>query len=75
MDGLRNIEHAGVGKHKLVVGISLQGRSYTLASPRYHGLGAPVKTWLVGGKPGAYTQTDGLLSYYEVSVSTFKKFL
>ncbi|CAM1321818.1 CHIA (predicted) [Pycnogonum litorale] len=72
LDGLKILVDAGIPKHKILFGLSFQGVSYTLASRKYHALGSPVKRWLGGGFPGAYTQTRGLLSYYEICTSIYK---
>ncbi|ESO03402.1 hypothetical protein HELRODRAFT_80436, partial [Helobdella robusta] len=48
---------------KIVVGMALYGRCFTLADPKNNGLGAPV----TGPCPaGTYTREGGILSYYEV---------
>lgn len=48
---------------KLVLGVPLFGRSYTLAASTLPAPGALVSGW---GDEGQYTQTKGLLSYFEV---------
>lgn len=55
----------GMAAEKLVLGIPLFGRSYTLAPATLPSPGAPVSTW---GDEGQYTQTKGLLSYFEVRI-------
>lgn len=50
---------------KLVLGIPFFGRTYSLASSARSVPGAAVTGW---GEEGAYTQTKGLLSYFEVSI-------
>ncbi|KAB0791791.1 hypothetical protein PPYR_03591 [Photinus pyralis] len=48
---------------KLILGIPAYGRSFTLADPGSHGIGAPS----VGlGLPGPYSRANGTLYHYEV---------
>ncbi|KAK7872126.1 hypothetical protein R5R35_005201 [Gryllus longicercus] len=54
---------AGVPAEKLVVGVPLYARTYTLADPARHGVGAPA---LGPGAPGAVTQEPGYLTIYEL---------
>jgi chitinase len=60
--------NAGVSASKLLLGIPLFGRSYTLANPENNGVGAPVTG---SGKPGQFTGEPGFLSYYEVFQTVF----
>nr|AKH04311.1 chitinase [Periplaneta americana] len=53
----------GVPPNKLVLGVPLYGRTYRLADPDQHGLGAPI---LGPGTAGLYTQEAGFLAYYEI---------
>ncbi|XP_060083630.1 chitotriosidase-1-like [Ylistrum balloti] len=53
----------GAPPHKLVMGLALYGRSFTLASPTNVELGAAITG---GGTPGEYTGEVGYLGYYEV---------
>lgn len=53
----------GAPKSKLVIGVPLYGRSFTLENLTIIGVGAPI---VGGGQPGPYTQEAGVLSYYEV---------
>lgn len=48
---------------KLVLGIPLFGRSYSLAPSTLPSPGAQVSGW---GNEGQYTQTKGMLAYFEV---------
>lgn len=48
---------------KLLVGIPLYGRTYILADPKNHGLGASI---IANGTAGPYTREPGFLSYYEI---------
>lgn len=65
-DGLRLWTDRGAPRHKLIVGVPLYGRTYTLGSRDNHGLRAPVKKWLDGGAPGRYTNETGFQAYFEV---------
>ncbi|XP_063991969.1 acidic mammalian chitinase-like [Diachasmimorpha longicaudata] len=53
----------GSPKEKLVVGIPTYGKSWTLADPNNHGVGAPASGV---GQPGPYTQAPGTLAYNEL---------
>ena len=53
----------GMSADKLVLGIPLFGRSYTLSASTLSAPGAQVDGW---GDEGPYTQTKGMLSYFEV---------
>ncbi|KAK3601870.1 hypothetical protein CHS0354_041801 [Potamilus streckersoni] len=53
----------GAEPTKLLVGISLYSRSFTLANPNNHGYSARTKS---AGTSGMYTKTDGLLASYEM---------
>ncbi|XP_070186220.1 chitotriosidase-1-like isoform X2 [Littorina saxatilis] len=53
----------GTPREKLIVGMGLYGRSFTLASPDNNGVGAPAPK---GGVAGTYTRESGFLSYYEI---------
>jgi GH18 family chitinase len=58
----------GVPAGKLIMGIPLYGRTYILADPKDHGLGAPIND---SGIAGPYTKEPGFLSYYEVFQHVF----
>uniref|UniRef100_T1J8H3 chitinase n=1 Tax=Strigamia maritima TaxID=126957 RepID=T1J8H3_STRMM len=70
-DGLSDdgsVEHfikMGAPKEKLILGMPLYGRSWTLASAGNNGLGAPTAG---PGQAGKFTGEGGLLAYYEVRV-------
>lgn len=53
----------GFNPCKLLVGIPMYSRSFTLANPANNGFGAPVYG---PGNPGSYTWESGFLSYYEI---------
>lgn len=54
---------------KLVLGVPLFGRSYTLAPSVLPAPGAPVSGW---GDEGQYTQTKGMLAYFEVHTISYR---
>ncbi|XP_069365183.1 probable chitinase 10 isoform X2 [Maniola hyperantus] len=53
----------GMAADKLVLGIPLFGRSYTLSASTLPSPGAAVDGW---GDEGQYTQTRGMLAYFEI---------
>nr|QQJ42557.1 imaginal disc growth factor 2 [Sogatella furcifera] len=53
----------GVPRHKLIMGIPLYARTYTLKDANQWQPGSPV---LSGGAESRFTQQPGLLAYYEV---------
>nr|KAG5709677.1 hypothetical protein BaRGS_027702 [Batillaria attramentaria] len=53
----------GCPRDKLVIGVALYGRTFTLSNPSQNSLGAPARG---DGRPGHYTNEAGLLSYYEI---------
>lgn len=58
----------GMNAEKLVLGVPFFGRTYTLAPSTLPAPGAAISGW---GEEGAYTQTKGLLAYFEVSIYQF----
>lgn len=62
---MKYIIRHGMAAEKLVLGIPLFGRSYTLAPSTLPSPGAAVDGW---GDEGQYTQTKGMLSYFEVNI-------
>lgn len=62
----------GASSEKLILGIPLQSRTFTLSNPNNHGIGAKIKG---PGKPGPITQAAGILSYKEVIIINKKIFL
>jgi chitinase len=53
----------GAQPEKLVLGIGVYGRSFTLANPANNGIGAPSSG---PGNQGPYTLEDGMLGYNEI---------
>lgn len=53
----------GAPKEKLVIGMPVYGRTFTLADPAQFDIGAPTTG---GGDSGRYTGEAGFLSYYEI---------
>ncbi len=53
----------GAPLEKLIIGMPVYGRSFTLADPAKFDIGAEA---LGGGKAGRYTGEEGFLSYYEI---------
>jgi len=53
----------GAPKEKLIIGMPVYGRTFTLADPVQFDIGAPATG---GGDPGRYTGESGFLSYYEI---------
>ncbi|KAG0430926.1 hypothetical protein HPB47_022255, partial [Ixodes persulcatus] len=53
----------GVDVSKLVLGMPLYGRTYTLEDPSEHGFNAPASG---PGKPGPFTKEAGMLGYNEI---------
>jgi len=54
---------AGCPAEKLIIGMALYGRAFTLDNAANNGVGAPASN---PGAPGTYTREGGFLSYYEV---------
>ncbi|OXA57388.1 putative chitinase 3 [Folsomia candida] len=55
----------GATAAKLVVGVPLYGRSFTLSNPNNNGVGAPASN----GAPGEYTGEAGFLAYFELCMN------
>lgn len=53
----------GAPANKLVLGMPMYGRSWTLSNPSLNGIGAPANG---AGKAGPFTQEAGILSYNEI---------
>lgn len=58
----------GCPKHKLVIGVPFYGRTYELASQDMSYIGAPIERDSLGGRPGPFTGTQGIMSYLEVKM-------
>lgn len=68
-DSITHFVHAGVPAHKLIMGIPLYGRSFTLKNAGNNGVGAPIYG---AGNAGPITRTRGSLAYYEVCMNLKK---
>lgn len=53
----------GAQPEKLVLGLAMYGRTFTLKTKKLTSLDAPSKS---AGKSGPFTQADGFLSYFEI---------
>ena len=53
----------GAPKEKLIIGMPVYGRTFTLVDTSQFDIGAPATG---GGEPGRYTGEAGFLSYYEI---------
>lgn len=62
-ESVEYVLYSNVPPDKLVLGVATYGRTFTLADPMSHGIGAKTKG---PGPPGDYTKEKGFLSYYEV---------
>ncbi|CAH3170043.1 unnamed protein product [Porites lobata] len=53
----------GMPNNKIALGMALYGRTFTLADPNNHRLGAPCTG---PGKAGTYTRSTGFFAYFEI---------
>ncbi|CAG2120750.1 unnamed protein product, partial [Medioppia subpectinata] len=56
----------GLSPKKLIMGMATYGRSFTLADPANHGIGAKCAPGSKGGNKGPYTDEVGTLGYNEI---------
>ena len=53
----------GAPAEKLIIGVPVYGRTFTLSDKTKIDVGAPAPK---GGQPGKYTRESGYMAYYEV---------
>ena len=63
VDSLDAWHEGGMPYNKINLGLASYGRTFQLADPRAHGLGARIKGH---GNGGRYTNESSILSYYEI---------
>jgi len=61
VDSIQYWTDKGVPPSKLIMGIPLYGRSFTLAEESFHGISAPATP----GKPAMYTAEQGYIAFFE----------
>ena len=54
----------GAKPEKLIIGVPVYGRTFTLSDRNKIDVGSPAPE---GGQPGKYTRESGYMAYYEVS--------
>lgn len=63
---VREWKKQGAPGQKIMVGMPMYGRSFTLKNTSMFDIGSEV---MGGGKAGRYTQEEGFMAYYEVCAS------
>jgi GH18 family chitinase len=61
VDSIQIWLNQNIPSNKLIMGIPLYGRSFTLMDTGIHGVGAPASI----GKPGPFTDEPGFIAYFE----------
>ncbi|XP_054932716.1 endochitinase-like [Dermacentor andersoni] len=56
---------SGVRKYKIIPGLAVHGRSFTLANPAYNGVSAKLNKNHPLGNAASFTKTDGYMNYVE----------
>ena len=59
----------GFPANKILLGLSIYGRTFTLLSGTNNGIGAPVTG---AGKPGPWTEQEGYMGYYEICLNVLE---
>ncbi|KAL3219930.1 hypothetical protein MRX96_005681 [Rhipicephalus microplus] len=57
--------NSGVPKYKIIPGLAVYGRSFTLDNSSYNGVSAKLKQGHPLGNAASYTKTDGYMNYVE----------
>ncbi|KAL1417451.1 hypothetical protein MTO96_000552 [Rhipicephalus appendiculatus] len=57
--------NSGVPKYKIIPGLAVYGRSFTLDNPAYNGVSAKLKQNHPLGRSADHTKTDGYMNYVE----------
>merc|ERR1719192_2454849 len=60
---------SGFPARKIMLGLPIYGRSFTLNDPKNNGIGAPARD---GGQAGKWTRAKGFLGYDDIDAVKFK---